>query len=461
MRRLVIKDLEGDIKNRTARISVIGQGYIGLPTSLLMAKAGFQVLGFDINEELIRELSKGRTRLDREEGIQELISSLLGERYIPTNDERDLMGSDIVLIAVPTPKNANGPDLRMVISALETALRVIREGGLIIIESTLPPGTFERIIVPTVKKHGFSIGSNIYLAYCPERALPGRLINELVNNVRVIGAIDDRSAQLTKLLYKTFVRGEIELVDPLTAEVVKLVENSFRDVNIAFANEVARICEALGIDVRKVRELANKHPRVNLLVPGIGVGGSCLTKDPLFLYWASLENGYEPIILKRARELNANMPYHYTSILDDVVRNIKNGETGTIAVLGATYKGDVPDSRESPVEPFVRELLRKGHRVKVYDPLVTEAFGGEYVSNIFEAVRGADAIAFVTDHSEFRFLNLSKLRKAVKVEDPVVLFDGRMIFNPKEVEEAGFIYISVGMSLSTHKLPIKEFIAVR
>ncbi len=461
MRRLVIRDLENDIKNRMARISVIGQGYIGLPTSLLIAKAGFYVLGFDINAELIRELSEGKTRLNGEGGIQELISSLLGERYIPTNDERDLVGSDVVIIAVPTPKNANGPDLKMVISALETALKVIREGGLIIIESTLPPGAFERVIVPTVKKHGFRIGSNIYLAYCPERALPGKLINELVNNVRVIGAIDDRSAQLTKLLYETFVRGEIELVDPLTAEVVKLVENSFRDINIAFANEVARICEALGIDVRKVRELANKHPRVNLLVPGIGVGGSCLTKDPLFLYWASLENGYEPTILKRARDLNANMPYRYASILDEVIRKIRNGETGTIAVLGATYKGDVPDSRESPVEPFVRELLRKGHRVKVYDPLVTEAFGGEYVSDLLEAVRGADAIAFVADHSEFKFLNLSKLRKAAKVEDPVVLFDGRIIFDPKEVEEAGFIYISVGRPVPAHKLPIEEFITVR
>ncbi|MDK2383948.1 MAG: nucleotide sugar dehydrogenase, partial [Candidatus Korarchaeota archaeon] len=355
-----------------------------------------------------------------------------------------LYESDVVLIAVPTPKGRDGPNLSMVLSALESALKVVRRGGLIVIESTLPPGTFYGLIIPTVESRGLEVGKDIYLAYCPERALPGKLLQELVQNFRIIGVVDEKSGILAKTLYESFVEGGIEIVDPLTAEMVKLVENSYRDVNIAFANEVARMCEVLGVDVRKVRELANKHPRVNMLIPGRGVGGSCLTKDPWFLFWASQERGDRPNLIKGARELNAEMPFHYAGILDELVRQLRGGRSGVIAVLGSTYKGDVPDPRESPVEPFVKELVKRGHAVKVYDPLVRSSFGGEYVPDISEAVKDADSIAFVTDHTEFKMLDLRKLRKAVKKDGPVILFDGRLLFEPEEAEEAGFIYISVG-----------------
>ncbi len=444
MKRVLYEDLETVLKAREAKIAVLGQGYIGLPTSLLMARAGFTVYGFDINGNLIGELSRGETRLRHEKGISELLDQLKERNYFPTGDLSELYGSDVVLIAVPTPKGKDGPNLTMVLSALESALKIVKRGGLIVIESTLPPRTFYDLIIPTVESKGLRVGRDVYLAYCPERALPGRLLHELIHNFRIIGAVDEKSGRLAKILYESFVKGGIEIVDPLTAEMVKLVENSYRDVNIAFANEVARMCEVLGVDVRRVRELANKHPRVNMLVPGIGVGGSCLTKDPLFLFWASQERGYRPSLIKRARELNAEMPYHYADVLDDVVRRLKGGRSGVIAVLGSTYKGDVPDPRESPVEPFVKELIKRGHAVKVYDPLVRSPFGGEYVPDILEAVETADAVAFVTDHTEFKMIDLKKLRKAIKRDGPVVLFDGRLLFDPKEAEEAGFVYISVG-----------------
>ncbi len=446
MRRILVEDLETIIKSREAKVSVIGQGYIGLPTSLLIAKAGFSVYGYDINQDLIKDLSVGKTKLAKEKGIRDLIKELEGKNYIPTSSLEDLLGSDVVIIAVPTPKRRDRPDISMVLQALESALEVIKVGGLIIIESTLPPRTFYDIIIPRIEEHGLRVGRDISLAYCPERALPGNLLYELVNNFRIIGAADEHSGRLAKLLYESFVEADIEITDPLTAEMVKLVENSYRDVNIAFANEVARICEVLGLDVREVRRLANKHPRVKMLVPGIGVGGSCLTKDPLFLFWTSKENGYSPNLIKNARDLNSEMPYHYARVLDDVIRGINGGSTGVIAVLGATYKGDVPDTRESPVEPFVKELIKRGHAVRVYDPLARSSFGGIYVSDIMEAVRDSDAVAFVTDHSEFRLINLNKLRKAIH-KSQVVLFDGRLLFDPSEAEKAGFIYISVGRSL--------------
>ncbi len=444
MKRILYEDLETALKAREAKIAVLGQGYIGLPTSLLMARAGFTVYGFDVNRNLIEDLSRGETRLKHEKGISELLDELKERNYFPTGDLSELYGSDVVLIAVPTPKGKDGPNLTMVLSALESALKIVRRGGLIVIESTLPPRTFYDLIIPTVESKGLMVGRDVYLAYCPERALPGKLLHELVHNFRIIGAVDEKSGRLAKMLYESFVKGGIEIVDPLTAEMVKLVENSYRDVNIAFANEVARMCEALGVDVRRVRELANRHPRVNMLVPGIGVGGSCLTKDPWFLFWASQERGYRPNLIKRARELNAEMPYHYADVLDDVVRQLKGGRSGVIAVLGSTYKGDVPDPRESPVEPFVKELIKRGHAVKVYDPLVRSPFGGEYVPDILEAVEEADAVAFVTDHTEFKMIDLRKLRRAIKREGPVILFDGRLLFDPEEAEGAGFIYLSVG-----------------
>ncbi len=446
MRRVLVEDLEAIIRSREAKVSVVGQGYIGLPTSLLIAKAGFSVYGYDINQSLVRNLSIGKTKLTKERGIKNLISELKGKNYIPTSNLEDLLGSDVVIIAVPTPKSRERPDISMVLEALKSALESIRAGGLIIIESTLPPRTFYDVVISRVEEHGFRVGRDIFLAYCPERALPGNLLHELVNNFRVIGAADERSGRLARLLYSSFVKADIEIVDPLTAEMVKLVENSYRDVNIAFANEVVRICEVLGLDVREVRRLANKHPRVHMLVPGIGVGGSCLTKDPLFLFWISKENGYSPDLIKNARDLNSEMPYHYARILDDVIRRITDRSTGIIAVLGATYKGGVPDPRESPVEPFVKELIKRGHTVKVYDPLVRSSFGGIYVSNMMEAVKDSDAIAFVTDHSEFKFIDLNKLRKSTDKKQ-VVLFDGRLLFDPSEAEKAGFIYISVGRSL--------------
>ncbi len=444
MKRILYEDLETALKAREAKIAVLGQGYIGLPTSLLMARAGFTVYGFDVNRNLIEDLSRGETRLKHEKGISELLDELKERNYFPTGDLSELYGSDVVLIAVPTPKGKDGPNLTMVLSALESALKIVRRGGLIVIESTLPPRTFYDLIIPTVESKGLMVGRDVYLAYCPERALPGKLLHELVHNFRIIGAVDEKSGRLAKMLYESFVKGGIEIVDPLTAEMVKLVENSYRDVNIAFANEVARMCEVLGVDVRRVRELANRHPRVNMLVPGIGVGGSCLTKDPWFLFWASQERGYRPNLIKRARELNAEMPYHYADVLDDVVRQLKGGRSGVIAVLGSTYKGDVPDPRESPVEPFVKELIKRGHAVKVYDPLVRSPFGGEYVPDILEAVEEADAVAFVTDHTEFKMIDLRKLRRAIKREGPVILFDGRLLFDPDEAEGAGFIYLSVG-----------------
>ncbi|MEM3371253.1 MAG: nucleotide sugar dehydrogenase [Candidatus Korarchaeum sp.] len=446
--------LRESILSRDAKISVIGQGYIGLPTALLLADSGFRVVGYDVNPEIVEELSNGETRMESERGIRDLLLKHLGRNYFPTNDHRELTGSDVIIIAVPTPRKDGSADLSMVLQAIELSESTISRGGLIVVESTLPPRTFEGVILTEIRRSGFRLGEDIFVAYCPERAMPGDLIEELIKSYRVIGAADSGSAELSKILYKSFVRGDVDVTDPLTAEVSKLVENSYRDVNIAFANEVARICEALGVDVRKVREVVNKHPRVKMLVPGIGVGGSCLTKDPLFLYWVSREAGYSPELINLARSINERMPHHYADLIDGFIRGKRSEGKGRVCVLGVTYKGDVPDTRESPAGYLIREMIRRGHEVRVHDPIVRESFGALFFDRVEEAVEGADAIVIASDHTAFRKIDLKGL-KALTGEDPVLLLDGRLVLDPSEAESSGFIYASVGNIRSLSEV-IKE-----
>ena len=425
-------------------MSVIGQGYIGLPTALLIADSGFTVIGYDINEKLISSLERGNAPF-QEDGLQELLSrNLFSGRYTPTYKPSDIMGSDVIIIAVPTPKGGNGPDLSMLVSAFEVALDSIRRGGLIVIESTLPPGTFD-LLTKKARSKGLSVGQEIFMSYCPERALPGKLIPELRENYRIIGSADPTSGEATKLLYSHFVEGEIVLEDVRIVEVVKLVENSFRDVNIAFANEIARICDVLGIDVSRVIELANRHPRVNVLKPGVGVGGSCLTKDPLFLYWASKSRGFEPKVISESRKVNDEMPVYSANQLIKAL-SILGVRRGKVAVLGTAYKGNVSDTRESPAKHFIQRLLEVGVDVVVYDPFTKESFGASRVETLEDALRGAVAVAFLADHDIFKYISLRKYREMIGEGIPV-LFDGRMIFSREEAEEAGFIYLGPGAPL--------------
>ncbi len=439
----------GKIGKKTAKVSVIGQGYIGLPTALLIADSGFKVVGYDINENLIGLLRKGEAPF-QEEGLEDMLKrNLVAGRYYPTAEVKDVEGSDVIIIAVPTPKSEEGPNLSMLFSAFNTALKSVNKGGLIVVESTLPPGTFDAL-VREAKKRGLKVGIDLFMSYCPERALPGKLIRELRENYRIIGSLDKYSGEATKLLYSYFVEGEIILEDVRVVEVVKLVENSFRDVNIAFANEVARICDVLGIDVNRVIELANKHPRVNVLRPGVGVGGSCLTKDPLFLYWASRDRGFEPRVILESRRINDEMPLYSADQLIKAL-SVLGVKRGKVAILGVTYKGNVSDTRESPAKDFIKRLLEMGMEVVVYDPLTEESFGAPKVESLEEALKGSVAVAFLADHDIFKYMNLKKYREIIG-NGVAVLFDGRLLFTRKEAEEAGFIYVGPGAPLRVSPL---------
>ncbi len=434
------------------KVGVIGQGYIGLPLALLIASTGVEVHGYDINRKLITDLLEGKPPFE-EEGIKDLLKSLLGKFYFPTFNLDDLNGSDVVMIAVPTPLSESGPNLMFLRSALEFAAKVLKKGGTIIVESTLPPGSKDKII-DWLHELGLEEGRDYHIAYCPERAMPGRLLKELIWNTRIIGADDEEAARISEGIYKRFVKGEIIRTSFSVAEVVKLVENTYRDVNIALANEIARACEVLGVDYWEVMRLANRHPRVNLLRAGVGVGGSCLTKDPVFLYLASKDRGYEPNLLIHARRVNADGPIRYAKQVYQLLLQTKNGYSSRkIAVLGVTYKGNVNDTRESPARDFIRFFLRHGYMVSVFDPHTRETFGGTRAEDPYEAASGADCVAILADHREFKELILDKL--ASLMTDPPILFDGRGIFSREAVKNSGVIYIGVGLPHHTEKTVMK------
>lgn len=431
------------------KVGVLGQGYIGLPIAVLLANSGVKTIGYDVDRGLVEELSRGITRLKEEDLADLLRRAISSGMYRPSCRKDDLNGIDAAVIAVPTPKLPDGnPDLSFVEDAIRTAARYLRENGLIVVESTLPPGSSE-IIMGWLRQEG---RGDLMLAYCPERAMPGRLIEEITGNTRIIGADSPEAARAAEDLYKLFVRGDIIHTSLKTAEVVKLVENAYRDVNIAFSNEIARICELLGVDFWEVMELANKHPRVNLLKAGLGVGGSCLTKDPLFLYHAGRRLGYEPLMIFEARNVNESGPYRYAKIVHEIMNLIGYNGRRRIAVLGVTYKEGVSDTRESPSEKFIKFFLERGYEVMVYDPRSNETFGGIRANSMEEAISGSDCIALLVGHPEFRKLDIPKI-KSLSGKENLILFDAVGLL--RRQDKRGIVYLGVGLPIP------REYLAIR
>ncbi len=434
-------ELKKLILSKAARISVHGLGVIGLPLALLLCRSGFRVVGVDISESRLKEIESRRAAL-REKGIPELLNEALSsERLQLARSLREAEETQVHVICVPTPVREGEADLSYVKQAIAEVCRHMDRGELVIVESTLPPLASERALIPLVEElTGLVEGEGFYYAYCPERAYPGRLIEELIENSRVIGCRSREAGEIASSLYRAFVKGEIAITSLRVAEVVKLAENAYRDLNIAFANELALICEEVGAPVDEVIRLANMHPRVSILRPGIGVGGPCLPKDPLFLMPSSRHS-----VIRAGREVNSQMPRHAASLLIKQLTQL--GLEPKIAVLGVTYRGDVDVTVESPVKHLVEKLVEAGAEVRVYDPYVSEGFGAQVASSLSEAVKGASCIVIGADHSVFKEMDLKKLREMVGRREPVIFFDGKLAFDRKAVEGSGFIYMAPGVPI--------------
>lgn len=385
-------------KEKDLIITILGMGYIGLPTAIAFAKAGFTVKGFDVNKKVIETLKAGHIHIV-EPSLQEAFEEALKSgRLIPTDK---LEKSDVFIISVPTPFKKDHEekiaDLSYVESASREVATVLEENNLVILESTVPPMTTKLMTDILERESGIS-RDKFMSVHCPERVLPGRILYELEHNDRIIGAERREAGEYTKVIYDAMVKeGTCYITDDITAEMCKLVENTFRDVNIAFANELSVICDKLGIDVFELIKLANKHPRVNILTPGAGVGGHCLAVDPWFIVEKFPK---EANVIREARLINDFKPRFIVNKVDEI---LKGNKELTIGVLGLAYKPDIDDLRESPAMEIAEILRDKGYKVVACEPNVnSKEVNGFELYSFDEIVAKADYLVLTQGHKEFK-----------------------------------------------------------
>lgn len=413
------------------KICVIGIGYIGLPTAAMFAKHGHDVVGVDINENIVNQLNQGNIVID-EPYLDELVKDLVETGSLKASKTPCI--SDAFIISVPTPiNNEKKSDMKYVKDACESILPYIKKGDIVILESTSPIGTIEDLVKPILETSKLKIGEDIFLGYCPERVIPGNILKELKENDRLIGAINQISGEKIKNLYSSFVEGNIYLMDTKTAEICKLMENTYRDVNIALANELAKICNELDINVWDVISFCNKHPRVNIHNPGPGVGGHCLAVDPWFIIQRVPQIAE---LIKNSREINDSMPMYVYNKIEKVLKD-NNGQK-IVTILGITYKANTDDIRESPIIKLIEILKKNGYKIKIYDPNICKY--DNLCNDFIKACECSELILLAVDHSIFRNLDFIK---AKKVMNHNLILDTRNFLNCTYLEKEGFKYYTI------------------
>ncbi len=414
-------------------ICIIGLGYIGLPTAAMFATHGHRVLGVDVNKKVIDALNKGKIIIE-EPNLEEAVYAAVKNGSLRAAMEPE--ESDAFIICVPTPiKPDKTADLTYIENGIRKILPYLKKGNIIILESTSPPGTTRDFMGSILKEAGFIPGQDVHLAYCPERVLPGRILIELEENSRVVGGINEESARIVKELYESFVKGEIYISEATTAEMCKLMENTYRDVNIALANELAMLCEKMGVNAWDVIKYANKHPRVNLHMPGPGVGGHCIAVDPWFIVEKQPERAK---IINLARDTNDRMPHYVLEKIKDLTKNVEGKKK--VCILGVTYKPNVDDMRESPIIELIHLLNKQGN----FETIVVDShvdLDGSRERDLYIAAKDAHLLVLAVNHNEFKELDFTKLKNIMKC--PVV-FDTRNYWDASTIEKTGMEYHLLG-----------------
>ena len=393
-------------------INVVGLGYIGLPTALMLASHGVEVVGTDCNKELVATLNAGKTTF-KEDGLDKLFSDALkaGIKF-----SKEYQVTDTYIISVPTPydKFSKKVDACYVVAALKSVMDVCPKGATVVIESTVSPGTIDTFVRPVIEDSGFKIGEDINLVHAPERIIPGNMVYELLHNNRAIGADRKEIGEKIKKLYASFCQGEIIVTDIRTAEMTKVVENTFRAVNIAFANELAKICRHDNMDVYEIIKICNMHPRVNILQPGPGVGGHCISVDPWFLVgdYPSLAK-----VIDESMKTNDGMPDFVLNRIYEIMKERGLTELSRVGFYGLTYKENVDDMRESPTLQMIESMERHlcGRKVKVYDPLIEKDMVPNQVHNFDEFLDAVDMVVILVGHDEIK-QNMDKLKSKVVLD---------------------------------------------
>jgi nucleotide sugar dehydrogenase len=432
------------------RVCVVGLGRIGLPTAAVFAKANANVLGIDINERVVQSVNSGKSHFKDEPGLDEIISdSVRRKKLVATSDvQKGVSNSDIIIISVPTPVDETKvPDYSYIKRACRDVGRSLQEGSIVVIESSVGPGTVETLLRPILEdESGLKAGYDFGLASCPERSDPGNIIKNMFSVPRVVGATDRRTCDIVAEIYRSVFKVDIVKVsNPKTANAVKLTENLFRDVNIALANEFALLFEELGIDAVEVINACSTKYNFMPHYPGAGVGGPCLPSNPYYLISEGVKTGNIPYLIRLAREINDRMPDHIVELTMEALNELgKTVRYSNIAILGISYKPEVKDVQLAPSEKIVKKLVSMDATLSLYDPWFKneDVFGLRVKETLEEAINDVDCIVLLTAHKEFRNLDLEEVAR--KIKKKIALVDGRNCFDPKLAVSCGFVYRGVG-----------------
>lgn len=437
-----LPSLRTAIEKRSATVGVIGLGYVGLPAACVIAEAGFNVTGIDVDAKRVEMINSGQSPIEGDEpGLASLLTRVIdSKRLRASTSHRDLAKADIVLICVDTPVEADHkPRFAALKSACESLGAGLKKGALVIIESTIAPGTIDTIVRPALESAtGGVAGERFHLGHCPERVMPGKLLRNMRTMNRVCGGSSPEVADAMVALYSTYVEGDLDPTDCLTAELVKTAENAYRDVSIAFANQLAVICEVVGGDVWRVRELVNKVPGRYVLLPGGGVGGHCIPKDS-WLLATPLGAAADESLLGVARRVNDGMPAHVADLVGELAE-----PKSRVAVLGYAYLENSDDTRNSPSAALKAVLEQRGYEVSVHDPFVHQ-----YAGDVMKALRGADCAVVMVAHSAYRELDLGL---AAEEMTRAQMVDARALFKADALKAAGFKFRTVGVGTPLNNL---------
>ncbi|MFD2922539.1 nucleotide sugar dehydrogenase [Halobacillus naozhouensis] len=418
-------------------LCIVGLGYIGLPTSVMFAINGHQVHGVDVNDGVVEMINNKQLHIE-ENGLCERLEEAVEARSFKASVEPT--EADVFIIAVPSPIKADKTaNLDYVRSATESIVPYLNPGNLVILESTVPPRTVEDVMLPILRESGLRLGEDLFVSHSPERVIPGKVFQELVGNDRIVGGIDQESSQMTKELYQSFVRGNIHLTDATTAEMAKVIENTYRDVNIAFANELALISEKIGVNSWEAIRLANYHPRVNIHTPGPGVGGHCIAVDPWFL--AEIEPGLSNII-QLSRNTNDHMPIFTANKIEELCQENFIGDP-KIALFGISFKANIDDQRESPSLKVIEKMVERGMNFTAFDPHIKHNVVMNQTQDLEEALNQADIVVFLTDHDEFKTLDPEKVKDTMRNK---LVFDTKNVLDLDRWKNTGFLVKRLGDS---------------
>ncbi|TAK12306.1 MAG: nucleotide sugar dehydrogenase [Anaerolineae bacterium] len=439
---MTLDDLIPEIENKSAKLAVIGLGYVGLPVACEFARVGFDVLGVDILAERVAKINAGQSPIEGEEpGLAVLLAEVIGGGKLrATTNYENLRDRDVILIDVETPVDDDHVPQYVALKAVLRDLGpVLKEGALLIVESTIAPGTIDSTVIPYLEEStGRFLNEGYYVGNCPERVMPGKLLENLRGLSRVCGGKTPQTSAALIALYRHIVHADLDAADCVTAEIVKTAENAYRDVQIAFANELAVVCSALGSDVWRVRELVNKSPGRNVLLPGAGVGGHCIPKDPWLLTYGAEQKAAILHLIPTARGVNDSMPKHILHLLATLLAEHGEPLAGKeILVLGYAYLEDSDDTRNSPSEAFVAALQAAGAKARIHD-----AFVLQYQGDLLAMAEDADAAVLLVKHSAYKSLDLPALAKALV--QPIFV-DGRGLFTPAALSAAGFNHRVIGV----------------